>query len=98
MTTAPHSTDPGTTSRRVLIAGGGVAGLEAAFALRQIAGDRVTVQILAPTAEFVYRPTSVGQPFTTGHARHYSLAKLAASAGAQLLRDGLSRVGAPRRR
>ncbi len=97
MTTAPHSTDPGTTSRRVLIAGGGVAGLEAAFALRQIAGDRVTVQILAPTAEFIYRPTSVGEPFTTAHARHYSLAKLAASAGAELLRDGLSRVDAPRR-
>ena len=50
--------------RQVLIAGGGVAGLEAAFALRQIAGDRVTVQILAPASEFVYRPTSVGEPFT----------------------------------
>jgi sulfide:quinone oxidoreductase len=87
----------GAEPRRVLIAGGGVAGLEAAFALRQIAGDRVTVRILAPGDEFVYRPTSVGEPFTTAHARHYSLAKLAAAAGAELVPDRLSGVDAPRR-
>ena len=88
-----HPTDP----RQVLIAGGGVAGLEAAFALRAIAGDRVTIRILAPADEFVYRPTSVGEPFTAAHARHYSLAQLAASAGAELVRDGLRRVDPARR-
>jgi sulfide:quinone oxidoreductase len=95
MTTDTHPA--GAEPRRVLIAGGGVAGLEAAFALQQIAGDRVAVQILAPGDEFVYRPTSVGEPFTTAHARHYSLAKLAAAADAELVRDTLSRVDAPRR-
>jgi len=34
--------------KRVLIAGGGVAGLETLLALRALAGDRVKVTILAP--------------------------------------------------
>jgi NADPH-dependent 2,4-dienoyl-CoA reductase/sulfur reductase-like enzyme len=34
---------------RVLIAGGGVAGLETLLALRALAGDRVDITILAPT-------------------------------------------------
>ncbi len=94
MTDATQPTDPADEPRRVLIAGGGVAGLEAAFALQAIAGDRVTIQILAPADEFVYRPPSVGEPFTAAHARRYSLAKLAASAGAELIQDALQRVDA----
>ena len=37
---------------RVVIAGGGVAGLEALLALRDMAGDRVDLTLLAPEAEF----------------------------------------------
>jgi sulfide:quinone oxidoreductase len=81
----------------VLIAGGGVAGLEAAFALRELAGDRVSIRILAPTDEFVYRPMSVAEPFTSGWAQHYPLSELAAGAGAELLTDALLEVDAPRR-
>jgi sulfide:quinone oxidoreductase len=94
VTSSPIETAP--EPRHVLIAGGGVAGLEAAFALREIAGDRVTTRILAPAEEFVYRPMSVGEPFTSGHARRFSLAKLAAAAGAELIHDGLERVDADR--
>ena len=36
---------------RVVIAGGGVAGLEATLALRALAADRVSVTILAPEAQ-----------------------------------------------
>ncbi len=93
---APPS-QTGAAPCRVLIAGGGVAGLEAAFALQQLAGDRVTTRILAPTDEFIFRPTAVGEPFTSGHARHYPLAKLVADAGAELTRDGLARVDTARR-
>ena len=50
----------------VLIAGGGVAGLEALLALRDLAGDRVDLRLLAPEAEFVYRPMAVGEPFGRG--------------------------------
>jgi sulfide:quinone oxidoreductase len=79
---------------KVLIAGGGVAGLEAAFALRELAGDRVDLSILAPTDEFVYRPMSVAEPFTSGWAEHYPLAALAHAAGATLVRDALAQVDA----
>jgi NADH dehydrogenase FAD-containing subunit len=40
----------------VLIAGGGVAGLEAAFALQHLAGDRVHVCVVSVGTDFVYRP------------------------------------------
>jgi sulfide:quinone oxidoreductase len=49
---------------RVLIAGGGVAALEAALALRAVAGDRVTVELLAPGTQFPHRPVSVRSPFS----------------------------------
>ncbi len=51
-------------SMRVLIAGGGVAALEAALALRAVAGDRVTVELLAPGTQFPHRPSSVRSPFS----------------------------------
>jgi sulfide:quinone oxidoreductase len=78
----------------VLIAGGGVAGLEAAFALREFAGDRVALTILTPTDEFVYRPMSVAEPFSSGCAEHYPLAPLAEAAGATLVQDALVQVDA----
>jgi sulfide:quinone oxidoreductase len=40
----------------VLIAGGGVAGLEAALALRELAAEQVATTMIAPDPEFVYRP------------------------------------------
>jgi sulfide:quinone oxidoreductase len=43
----------------VLIAGGGFAGLEALLALRALAEQRLAVELLAPDAEFVYRPAAV---------------------------------------
>ena len=76
----------------VLIAGAGVAGLEAAFALRELAGDRVGLRILTPSDEFVYRPMSVAEPFTSGWAQHYPLSKLAEDAGAELMRDAVVEV------
>jgi sulfide:quinone oxidoreductase len=80
----------------VLIAGGGVAGLEAAFALRNLAGDRVAMTLLSNANEFVYRPLSVGEPFTSSHAERYPLAPLVAKAGAGLVCDTLVAVDADR--
>src|SRR3954447_24726895 len=48
---------------RLLVAGGGVAALEAVLALRSLAGDRVRVELLAPSAGFAQRPYSVSSPF-----------------------------------
>jgi len=67
---------------RVLIAGGGVAALEAALALRALAEDRLSVELLAPEPLFWYRPLAVAEPFGLGEVRHFDLAELAAAAGA----------------
>lgn len=80
----------------VLIVGAGVAGLEAAFALREFAGDRVNLTLLAPGDEFAYRPLAVAEPFSCGRVRRYSLAVLAAEAGAELVHDTLEAVDAVR--
>jgi sulfide:quinone oxidoreductase len=98
----PESDDMSTTQREAgrfeaLVAGGGVAGLEAAFALRELAGDRVHVTVLAPESEFVYRPNAVKEPFTLGYAHRYPLGALAAEAGAALVQDALVRVDGERR-
>ena len=77
---------------RVLIAGAGVAGLEAAFALRAMAGERVEMTLIAPVDDFVYRPMSVAEPFSSGAAQRYPLARLAAEADAELLHDALVEV------
>jgi sulfide:quinone oxidoreductase len=85
----PGPDRPRTEKFEVLIAGGGVAGLETAFALRDLAGDHVALSILAPTDEFVYRPMTVAEPFTSGWAEHYRLSELADAADATLLQDAL---------
>jgi sulfide:quinone oxidoreductase len=77
---------------RVLIAGAGVAGLEAMMALHELAGPRVAVTLMAPTTEFVYRPLSVREPFAAGHATRHSLERIAADFGAELRRDALGWV------
>lgn len=77
---------------RVVIAGGGVAALEAALALRALAADRVDVGLLAPDPRFWYRPLAVAEPFGLGEVRHFDLAELAAEAGARYLPGALTRV------
>jgi len=77
---------------RVLIAGGGVAGLEALLALRDIAGDRVGLTLLAPDAEFVYRPMAVAEPFGRGRADRYPLAEIASELDAELVESALVEV------
>jgi sulfide:quinone oxidoreductase len=76
----------------VLIAGGGVAGLEAAFALRELAGERIAVTLLSAGEDFVSRPSSIGEPFNRSYAEHYELAGLATEAGAELVRGALAHV------
>lgn len=58
---------------RILIAGGGVAGLEAALALREHLGSRVDIDLLAPEERFVYRPLAVLEPFGLGEPWAYPL-------------------------
>jgi sulfide:quinone oxidoreductase len=70
---------------RVLIAGSGVAGLETALALADLAGARVQTTVLAQDDEFVYRPLTVGEPFSYAAARRYPLGQIVGDGGAELL-------------
>jgi len=63
--------------RRALVAGGGVAALEAVLALHALAGDRLRVELLAPGGDFPQRPASVLSPFTGEHAPELPFARLA---------------------
>lgn len=83
-------------SMHVLIAGGGVAAVEAALALRALAGERVSVELLAPEPHFWYRPLAVAEPFSSGEMRRFELSKLAADAGATLSLGKLVSVDAAR--
>ncbi len=82
---------------RVLVVGGGVGGLEAALALRALAGDRLTVDLLAAAPVFTYRPWSVATPFGHGAAVEVDLASVAADVGFGLKEGRLRRVDAERR-
>ena len=81
----------------VVIAGGGVAGLEALLALHQFAGPRVRVELLAPERAFVYRPLAVAEPFRLVDPARIDLAELAAEHGARHRRDALASLEAERR-
>jgi sulfide:quinone oxidoreductase len=74
---------------RVVVAGGGVGGLEGLAALRQIAGDRVDLTLLSASEEFVYRPLTVLEPFAFPRAFRYPVAPIASDFGAEYRRDAL---------
>jgi sulfide:quinone oxidoreductase len=80
---------------RVVVAGGGVAALEAALALRTLAGSLVGVWLLSPEPKFWYRPLAVAEPFGLGTAQRYDLAQIAAELEAELVLGSLARVDGP---
>lgn len=82
---------------KVVIAGGGVAGLEATLALRHLAGDAVDITLLAPGAEFVYRPMTVREPFGYSRAKRYSLEEIARDLRVKLVSDTLKQVDSQER-
>ncbi|HLM87333.1 MAG TPA: FAD-dependent oxidoreductase [Solirubrobacteraceae bacterium] len=87
-----NSERPHSEKLRVIIAGGGVAGLETALALHELAPEQTSVQVIAPNEELVYRPMTVREPFAYGQAHHYPLAPIVRDAGAELIADQLSWV------
>ena len=77
---------------RVLIAGGGVAAIEAALALRDLAADKVQVEVFSPRRDFVYRPYAVGEPYGASEVARYDLADLVARCDADLHLDSVAAV------
>jgi sulfide:quinone oxidoreductase len=80
------------TPHRVVIAGGGVAALEALVALHELAGDRVETTVLAPTAQFAVRADAVTAAFGRHAPTRHDIAMVAADNGAVYRRDALRLV------
>ena len=76
----------------IVIAGGGVAGLEALLGLHAVVGDRVNVTLVAPDPDFTYRPLAVAEPFALGHAHRVPLTRVTADTGADLVVERAVRV------
>jgi sulfide:quinone oxidoreductase len=90
-----HARVKGRDAVKVVIAGGGFAGLETMLALRALAGRRVAVELLAPEPEFLYRPLAVAQPFGLSRTYRFPLAALAERSDARYRRRALAAVDAP---
>src|SRR3954451_19553477 len=76
----------------VVIPGGGVAAVECALALRDLAGERVRLTIVATNREFELRTLSTAEPFSRDHVRRPSLAALAERVGAELIAAPVTKV------
>lgn len=76
----------------MLIAGGGVAGLETMLALRDLAGDLVDVELLSPEHHFWYRPLAVGEPFGAAEVHRFELQAITGAVGATFTPAGIAVV------
>jgi sulfide:quinone oxidoreductase len=77
---------------RVLIVGGGIAGLEALMALRDLAADRVELTLVAPDPVFTYKPLTVEEPFSSVVAERHELEPWVRELGATFVRGAAVRV------
>src|SRR6266516_4122297 len=77
---------------RVVVAGGGVAGLETLVALRGLVGHRVALTLVTPEDDFTVRALEVLEPFGLGASQRYPLVELAADLDARFVRDAVARV------
>jgi sulfide:quinone oxidoreductase len=80
------------TSFRVVVAGGGVAGIEALLTLRALAGDHVDLTLVDARPTFVHRPLLVAEPFGRERAGRMPLDEIARDAGARLVADVVASV------
>lgn len=71
---------------RLVIIGGGVAALELVLAVHELVGRAVSVAMICPEPEFVYRPEAVVEPFG-GRARRYPLGPIAEAMEFELIGD-----------
>lgn len=77
---------------RVLIAGGGIAGLEAALALHHLAPDLAKVDLVAPDPDFTYKPMAVEEPFSLAPAQRLELEPLLRELGMGFVQAALTGV------
>ena len=95
--TAAVSDERNATPLRVVIAGAGVAGLEALLALRENAGKRVDITLLAPESEFRFRQLSVATPFRLADPTGFNLDEIAREFDVHHRRGALAEVDVDKR-
>jgi sulfide:quinone oxidoreductase len=83
---------PAAERRRVLIAGGGVAALEGALALSELA-PRLELTLLSTSPRWEYNPLSVAEPFGLGKAHRLDLAELLKGRRVEIVVDSLEAIG-----
>ncbi len=82
---------------RIVVAGGGVAGLEACLGLRSFLGeDDLSIDLLCREDQFEYRPLAVLEPFDGAPAWSMKLERFAADQDVRLVRDSLAAVAPDR--
>lgn len=79
---------------RVVVAGGGVAGVEGLLGLDRIARDAVDLTLLTPDDEFAIRALSVREPFAMRGAERHAIADIARRCAAAHVSARLERVDA----
>jgi len=91
------STPNGPHDARVLVAGGGIAAVEALLALRALAPEALRIELVSSSRELVYQPLAVGEPFGIARAVDFDLAGIAEGSGASLTAGTIASVDPERR-
>jgi sulfide:quinone oxidoreductase len=86
-----------TSAARVVIVGGGVAALEAALALRALAGELADLTLISASATFAYRPAVTTTAFDDGTPPVFDLRQIADDLQAQFEASAVEAV-LPRQR
>lgn len=81
----------------MVVAGAGIAGLEFAMALSDMAGRRAQITLVAPESYFVLKPLVVREPFGGPGLERHDLDSALERIGAEHVRDTLTRVDTERK-
>jgi len=76
----------------VVVAGGGIAGVEALLALRTLAGEAFSLTLVTPAERLHYRPAAVLEPFSMRATRHFDLDEICADLDVARRRDAIAAV------
>jgi sulfide:quinone oxidoreductase len=81
-----------TTPFRVVVAGGGVAGIEALLTLHELAGDLIDLTLVDAAPHFADKPLLVADLFLRDRVRQVSMGEIARDTGARLVADVVASV------
>lgn len=74
---------------KVVVCGGGIAGLEGLLRLHRILGDRADITLMTTDPVLEYRPLAVREPFEPGPAPTLPISRLVADTGVTWIPEAL---------